>query len=53
MEQRGGDAAEANNTAGSGVDGLGAADGSAGGLSATLAGAAVRRRGGSRRDGRD
>ncbi len=26
MEQRGGDAAEASNTAGSGVDGLGAAD---------------------------
>lgn len=40
MEQRGGDAAEASNTAGSGVDGLGAADGGAGGLSATLAGAA-------------
>ena len=34
-----GNAAEASNTAGSGVDGLGAADGSAGGLSATLAGA--------------
>ena len=48
-----GNAAEASNTAGSGVDGLGAADGGAGGLSATLAGAAVRRRWGSRRDGRD
>ena len=38
---------------GTGATLMGAADGSAGGLSATLAGAAVRRRWGSRRDGRD